>query len=39
MPSCIFGADGSEQPVDLTDKRLVARAVVDAIVRRRSGPG
>ena len=35
----IFGADGSEQRVGLTDKRLVARAVVDAIVRRRSGPG
>ncbi len=35
----IIGADGSEQPVDLADKRLVARAVVDAIVRRRSGPG
>jgi phosphopantothenoylcysteine decarboxylase / phosphopantothenate---cysteine ligase len=35
----IIGVDGTEQRVELTDKRLVARAVVDAIVRRRSGPG
>ena len=35
----IFGADGSEKRVGLTDKRLVARAVVDAIVLRRSDPG
>jgi len=34
----IFGADGSERSVPLSDKRSVARAILDAVVTMKSSP-
>ena len=33
----IFGADGSRTEVALADKRHIAKAVIDAVLRVRSG--